>query len=81
MQQTVSNWFGKIRTDKYDLPNEPIGRPESKVNDEELKNNLESDSAQSTYSLTLAQIDKVIKFDRWIPVNEKQIEESLVMTK
>ena len=85
--QTVSNWFAKFRTGNFDLTNEPRGRPESNVNNDELKVAVESEPSQSAYELSLkfnvskqtilthlAQIGKVKKLDKWVPheLNEKQ---------
>ncbi|XP_076673232.1 histone-lysine N-methyltransferase SETMAR-like [Andrena cerasifolii] len=86
-EQTVSNWFAKFRTGNFDLTNEPRGRPESKVINDELKVAVESDPSQSVYELSLkfgfseqtilthlAQIGKVKKLDKWVPheLSEKQ---------
>ena len=91
-QQTVSNWFAKFRTGNFNLTNEPRGRPESKVNNDELKVIVESDPSQSAYELSLkfgvskqtilthlAQIGKVKKLDKWVPheLNEKQKQKRL----
>jgi len=91
-QQTVSNWFAKFRTGNFDLTNEPRGRPESKVNNDELKVIVEFDPSQSAYELSLkfgvskqtilthlAQIGKVKKLDKWVPheLNEKQKQKRL----
>lgn len=77
---TVTRWFKKFRGGNFDLVNEPRGRPEVKVKNEELLALVESDPSQSSRDLAaafdvsvktilehLAQIGKVKKLDKWIP--------------
>ncbi|GFV81349.1 hypothetical protein TNCV_4773751 [Trichonephila clavipes] len=49
----VSNRFAVFRTRNFDLTNEPRGRPESKVSNDELMVTLVSDPSQNAYKLSL----------------------------
>lgn len=86
-QQTVANWFAKFRKGQFGLTNEPRGRPEPKVCNDQLKVTVESDPSQSAHEISLkfcvskqtilfhlSQIGKVRKLDKWVPheLNEKQ---------
>ena len=88
-QSTVSRWFTKFRSGDFGLENEPRGRPETKVNNDELKALVESDTSQTTRELAAAfdvsiptildhlrQINKVKKLDRWVPhdLNKEQMK-------
>jgi len=86
-ERTVRRWFEKFRSGDFDLENEPRGRPETKVDNDELKVVVEADTSQTTRELAarfdvtiptilnhLKQINKVKKLDRWVPheLNERQ---------
>ena len=71
----VSFWFAKLRSGDFSLENEPSGRSQSKVNNDELKAIVESDTSQTTRELEskfgvsipnildhLGEINKVKKF-------------------
>ena len=77
---TVLFWFAKFRSGEFSLKNEPRGRPQSKVNNDELKAIVESDTSQTTRGLVskfgvsirtildhLRQINKIKKLDRLVP--------------
>lgn len=77
---TVNNWFQKFKDGNFDLANQPRGRPESKVNNDELKAVVESDPSQSTRVLAstfgvsvptilkhLDEIGKKKKLEKWVP--------------
>lgn len=79
-QSTISRWFTKFKSGDFDLDNMPRGRPDTKVNNDELKDVVERNTSQSTAELAamfkvsiptilehLQQINKVKKLDRWIP--------------
>ena len=76
----VSFWFSKFRSGDFSLENEPRRRPQPKVNNYELKAIVECDTSQTIRELAsklsisiptilyhLRQINKVKKFDRWVP--------------
>lgn len=86
-ERTVRRWFEKFRSGDFNLQNEPRGRPESTVDNDELKAAVEADTSQTTRELAarfdvtiptilnhLKQIGKVKKLDRWVPheLNERQ---------
>ena len=48
---TVSVWFGEFRSGDFSLENEPRGRPQPKLNNDQAKANLESDTSQTTREL------------------------------
>lgn len=88
-QSTVSRWFKKFHSGDFGLEIEPRGRPETKVNNDDLKAAVESDTSQTSRELAerfhvsiptildhLHQINKVKKLDRWIPyeLNENHIQ-------
>ena len=56
---TVGRWFSKFTKWNFDLNDEPRGKPEPKVNNEELRAKVESDPSQT--AAELAQIFKVSK--------------------
>ena len=77
---TVLFWFAKFCSGDFSLENKPHGRPQLKVNNDELKAIVESDTSQTTRELAskfdvsiptilghLCQINKVKKLDRWVP--------------
>lgn len=77
---TAKRWFKKFKEGNYCLENEERGRPESVVDNEELKRVVESNPRQtvreiagtlevskSSISRHLQQIEKVKKLDQWIP--------------
>lgn len=79
-KHTTSRWFKKFASGDFDLSNEPRGRPEAKVDNDQLKATIESDPSQSAHDLSvmfgvckqtilthLAQIGKVKKLDKWVP--------------
>ena len=74
---TVLIWFAKFRSGDFSLENEPRGRPQPKVNNDELKDIIVSDTSQTTRGLAskfsvsiptildhLRQIKKVKKLDK-----------------
>jgi histone-lysine N-methyltransferase SETMAR len=79
-ENTVRFWFQRFRSGNFDLQNKPRGRPETKVDNEELKAIVEADPSQTTSELAagcgvsdktvlihLKQIGKVKKLERWVP--------------
>ena len=48
---TVSFWFAKFCSGDFSLENEPRGRPQAKVNNDELKAIVESDTSQTPREL------------------------------
>ncbi|KAK6046700.1 hypothetical protein COOONC_15795 [Cooperia oncophora] len=79
-ERTVRRWFAKFESGDFDLQNESRGRPECKLNNDELKAVVEADPTQSTRELAakfgvckvtisshLKQIGKSRKLDRWVP--------------
>lgn len=79
-ERTVQIWFKKFRSGKFDLENEPRGRPKTIVDDDELKSRVESNPntnvrklasdmgiSASTVSRHLKSIQKVKKLDKWVP--------------
>lgn len=88
-QSTIHRWFKKFKSGDFGLENESRGRPETKVNNDDLKAQLESCTSQTTTELAsifkvsvpsilehLQQINKVKKLDRWIPyqLTEKHMQ-------
>ncbi|XP_075858554.1 TATA box-binding protein-associated factor RNA polymerase I subunit D isoform X1 [Microcebus murinus] len=86
-ERTVCLWFEKFRSGDFNLENEPHGRPETKVDNDELKTLVEENPSQPTCDLAakfdvtiptildhLKQIDKINKLGRWVPreLNEHQ---------
>ena len=86
-ERTVRRWFAKFRSGDFNLENELRGRPETKVNNDELKAVVEADTSQTTRQLAsrfdvsiptiidhLKQIGKIKKLNRWVPyeLNERQ---------
>ncbi|XP_053428824.1 histone-lysine N-methyltransferase SETMAR-like [Nycticebus coucang] len=86
-ERTVRRWFEKFRSGDFNLENKPRGRPETKVDNDELKAVVEANPSQPTQELAarfdvtiptildhLKQIGKVKKLDRWVPreLNECQ---------
>ncbi|KAL0893266.1 hypothetical protein ABMA27_014864 [Loxostege sticticalis] len=47
-ESTVRFWFQRFRSENFDLQNQPHRRPETKVENEELKAIVEADPSQST---------------------------------
>lgn len=79
-QHTVGHWFAKFRSGDFSLENEPRGRPEVRVDNNELKAIVEANPYQTTRELAakfdvsiptildhLRQINKVKKLDKWVP--------------
>ncbi|XP_075862154.1 histone-lysine N-methyltransferase SETMAR isoform X2 [Microcebus murinus] len=86
-ERTVRRWFEKFRCGDFNLENEPRGRPETKVDNDELKAVVEANPSQPTRELAarfdvsiptildhLKQIGKVKKLNRWVPheLSERQ---------
>jgi histone-lysine N-methyltransferase SETMAR len=86
-ERTVQRWFHKFRSGDFNLENEPRGRPEIKIDNDELKVVVEANPSQATRELAarfgvtiptildhLKQIGKVKKLDRWVPheLSERQ---------
>ena len=74
---TVSFWFAQFRSGDFSFENGPCGKPQPKVNKDELKAIAESDTSQTTRELAsifgvyisiildhLRQIKKVKKLDK-----------------
>nr|XP_026488479.1 putative uncharacterized protein DDB_G0267716 [Vanessa tameamea] len=51
----VRFWFQRFRSGNFDLQNQPRGRPETKVKNEELKAIVEDDSSQSTSEIAAGE--------------------------
>lgn len=79
-ENTVRYWFQRFRSGNFDLQNKPRGRPETQVDNEELKAIVEADPSQTTSELAagfgvsdktilihLKQIGKVKKLEKWVP--------------
>lgn len=79
-ERTVRFWFDRFRSVNFDVINEPRGRPETKVDNDELKAIVEADSSQTTSELAAAfnvsdktifihlrQIGKIKKLGKWVP--------------
>lgn len=79
-ERMVQRWFQKFRSGDFSLENMPRGRPQTKVNDDDLKAVVEKCPSQNTLELAakfnvsiptiidhLKQIGKVKKLDRWVP--------------
>lgn len=79
-ENTVRFWFQRFRSGNFDLQNKPRGRPETQVDNEELKAIVEADPSQTTSELAagcdvsdktvlihLKQIGKIKKLERWVP--------------
>lgn len=79
---TVSRWFKKFRSGDFNITNEPRGRPKTRLDNDVLKATVEANSSQSARELSLmynvskqtilthlAQIGKVKKLDKWIPLD------------
>ncbi|XP_045453475.1 histone-lysine N-methyltransferase SETMAR-like [Melitaea cinxia] len=75
-ENTLSFWFQRFRSGNFDLQNKPRGRPETKVDNEELKAIVEADLSQTmsesaagcgvnnkTVLIYLKQIGKTITAD------------------
>nr|BAA23532.1 transposase [Bombyx mori] len=90
-ESTVRFWFQRFRSGNFDLQNQPRGRPETKVKNEELKAIVEADQSQSTSEIVagfgvsdktvlihLKQIGKVKKLERWVP---HELSESNLQTR
>lgn len=76
-KRTTSRWFKKFASANFDLSNEPRGRPDPKVNNDQPKAAIESDPSQSARDLStkfgvtkqtilthLAEIGKVKNLDK-----------------
>ncbi|XP_025155728.1 histone-lysine N-methyltransferase SETMAR-like, partial [Harpegnathos saltator] len=50
-KRTVHRWFEKFRSGDFNVENEPCGRLETKVNNDELKAVVEADISQTTREL------------------------------
>ncbi|XP_076337551.1 histone-lysine N-methyltransferase SETMAR-like [Tachypleus tridentatus] len=79
-ERTAQHWFRRFRSDDTSLQNEPRVRPQTTINEEELKALVELDTCQTMrelankinvhYSIVsrhLKAIDKVEKLDKWTP--------------
>ncbi|KAJ0172710.1 hypothetical protein K1T71_011849 [Dendrolimus kikuchii] len=79
-ENTVRFWFQRFRSRNFDQQNKPRGRPETKVDNAELKAIVEADPSQTTSEIAagcgvsdktvlihLKQIGKVKKLERWVP--------------
>lgn len=53
-ERTARFWFQRFRSGNFDLKNEARGRPETVVDNEELKAIVEADDSQSTAELAAA---------------------------
>ncbi len=86
---TARYWFNRFRSGNFDLANESRGRPETKVDNDELKAIVEMDPSQTSGELAsrfgvsiktilihLDQIGKIKKLEKWVPheLNEHQKE-------
>lgn len=85
--RTIQRWFQKFESGDQCLDNEPRGKPESVVNEDELKAIVEANTSTTvrkvaqelavsaaTVSRHLSSIGKVKKLDQWVPheLNENQ---------
>jgi histone-lysine N-methyltransferase SETMAR len=79
-ENIVRFWFQRFRSGNFNLQNKPRGRPETNVDNEELRTILEVDPSQSTSELAvgcgvsdktvlihLKQSGKVKKLEMWVP--------------
>ncbi|KAJ0170190.1 hypothetical protein K1T71_014118 [Dendrolimus kikuchii] len=79
-ENIVRFWFQRFRSGNFDLQNKPRERPETKVDNAELKAIVEADPSQTTSEIAagfgvcdkpvlihLKQIGKVKKLERWVP--------------
>ncbi|EYC42682.1 hypothetical protein Y032_0522g2904 [Ancylostoma ceylanicum] len=92
-ERTVCRWFKKFRSGDFNLENEPRGRPEVKVDNEELTAVVEADTPQTPRELAvrfgvskqtmldhLNRIGKVKKLDRWVPHDLSEDQKETVST-
>ncbi|XP_036361067.1 histone-lysine N-methyltransferase SETMAR-like [Octopus sinensis] len=49
-ERTVCQWFQKFRSGDFTLENQPRGRPQTKVDNDELQTVVEMDTSQTTHS-------------------------------
>lgn len=54
---SIIDCFDIFRIDNFDLTNEPCGRPESRLNGDELKVTVVFSSSQSAYKLSFKFVD------------------------
>ncbi|GAU89841.1 hypothetical protein RvY_02343 [Ramazzottius varieornatus] len=79
-ERTVERWYARLRSGDFSLEDHPHGRPKLKVNNDELRELVESDPSQTsavlsqhfnvspvTIDLNLRQIGKVKKLEKWVP--------------
>lgn len=79
-ERTVRFWFQRFSSGNFNLHNEPRGRPDTQVKNEELKAIVEADPSQTTSELAAAfgvsdktilihlrQIGKIKKLEKWVP--------------
>jgi len=79
-ERTTRRWFEKFRSGDMSLENEPRGRPKEAIDNNQLKDLIQSDTRQtvrdiaeklgvhySTVSRHLESIGKVKKLDKWVP--------------
>jgi [histone H3]-lysine36 N-dimethyltransferase SETMAR len=79
-KMTVGRWYTKFSKGDFNLTNEPRGKPEPKVNNDDLLAAVESDPSQTAAELAqmfkvskstilehLHAIHKVKKLDKWVP--------------
>ncbi|KAJ0171403.1 hypothetical protein K1T71_012953 [Dendrolimus kikuchii] len=79
-ENSVRFWFQRFRSGNFDLHNKPRGRPETEIDNAELKAIVESYPLQITSEIAagcgvsdktvlihLKQIGKVKKLERWVP--------------
>lgn len=78
--RTIQRWFNKFKAGDISIENEARGRPKNSIENDELKNIIESKPSQtltevgdklnchaSTVSRHLKAINKRRKLDRWVP--------------
>ncbi|KAL0867972.1 hypothetical protein ABMA27_008639 [Loxostege sticticalis] len=66
-KSTVRFWFQRFRSGNFDLQNQPRGRPETKVENEELKAYMEADPSQRTLEIAAGILNRIITCDeKWI---------------
>jgi [histone H3]-lysine36 N-dimethyltransferase SETMAR len=84
-ERTTQRWFAKFRSGDMSLENEPRGRPEAAIDDEQLNTLIESDTRQTVRELAdklsvhystvcrhITSIGKVKKLDKWVPHELKE---------
>lgn len=86
-ERTTRNWFKKFSEGDMSLGNQDRGRPKSKMDDDELKQLVESNTqitvreaadklkiSIATVSRKLKKIGKVKKMDKWVPHDLNEIQ-------